>query len=96
MGKGDKVWVGIYNHRHGDDVVVYDSLEAVSGWATQIVREWVHEIGDSAIEADIERLLKGDLIEEAVQLYCENSREERIDWSECTILDSESHLRNGV
>lgn len=44
---GQKVWVAVYDHRHGEDIRAFDSEDKCLEWRQEIADEWWDkEIGD--------------------------------------------------
>lgn len=37
---GQKVWVAVYNHRHGEDIRAFDACLKAMKWREEIADEW--------------------------------------------------------
>lgn len=79
-----KVWVTNYEHRFGNDIYVYDSLEAAIAARADVADMW----WDGEIGADVPKPLDGDIGEEYFNRMSEYGREESFSIDETTIIGS--------
>lgn len=74
----DGLWVGIYEHEHGTDTVIYSSKEAVVRGFADTALTWIDEIEEEHHEEFYKAIANGDL-QEAVDIYFENRGGESYD-----------------
>jgi len=50
-----KVWVAVYEHRHGSDVRVFDDAQKAEAWREEIAEEYWSDLdlGDLLFDADV-------------------------------------------
>lgn len=88
MGVTMRVWVVQYSHKHGTDVWVCATHEAVKRTVVQAIEEWLDDVDDEDVAERLRVLLlagKREALIQAWRSYQDNP--ERFEWSENEVLE---------
>jgi len=67
IANGKQVAVMVYNHKHGEDIDVYESADQATKAACGIIKDYITEIEDKDARAKVERLLESEDWDKALE-----------------------------
>ncbi len=89
--KARKVWICIYNHRHGTDCAVYTSQVGAMRGACATMLDNLHEVNHVSLRNEIRGLVRDGKYSEALDQYETVSRDESFEVAERSVEGTLRH-----